>query len=113
MFGRVLVMDLSKITLRDFMEMLDECHPIAEKIIKYRCDLSEKSFTDEELETPLSLIGEKFALKQHSILETAEKFNITEQMVVKAEKNLSRIYNRYYRKSNIHERVKRFLEDDE
>lgn len=100
-------------TLRDFMGMLDLCHPIAEKIIKYRFGLSEMSFNDEELETPLLMVGEKFTLKQHSIAEAAEKFNITEQMVAKAEKNLSRVYNRYYRKSNTHERLKRFLEDDE
>lgn len=106
-------MELSKMTLRDFIEMLELCHPIAEKIIKYRFGLSEMSFNDEELEIPLLIVGEKIALKQHSLSETAEKFNITEQMVVNAGKKVNRVYNRYYRKSNTYERLRRFLEDDE
>lgn len=108
----MLVMELSKITLRDFMEILDECHPIAEKIIKYRCDLSEKSFSDDELETPLSLIGEKFALKQHSVMETAEKFNILERKVLAAERNLNRAYDRYYRSPDRYEKLKKILNDE-
>lgn len=54
------------------MEMLDLCHPIVEKIIKYRFGLSEMSFNDEEPETPLLMVGEKFTLKQHDIAEAAE-----------------------------------------